>query len=51
MTALNTHIGYDNAAAHRQKAHKEGYTLKQAALDLKLLTEEQFDLWVRAERI
>ncbi|MEZ4953992.1 MAG: class II fumarate hydratase [Saprospiraceae bacterium] len=49
VTALNTHIGYDNAAAIAKKAHKEGTTLKQAALDLKLLTEEQFDLWVRAE--
>ena len=49
VTALNTHIGYDNAAAIAKKAHKEGTTLKQAALDLKLLTEEQFDQWVRAE--
>lgn len=49
VTALNTHIGYDNAAAIAKKAHKEGTTLKQAALDLKLLTEEQFDLWVKAE--
>ncbi len=49
VTALNTHIGYDNAATIAKKAHKEGTTLKQAALDLKLLTEEQFDLWVRPE--
>ena len=49
VTALNTHIGYDNAAAIAKKAHKEGTTLKQAALDLGLLTEEQFDQWVRPE--
>ncbi|MBI1225262.1 MAG: class II fumarate hydratase [Bacteroidetes bacterium] len=49
VTALNTHIGYDNAAAIAKKAHKEGTTLKQAALDLGLLTSEQFDQWVRAE--
>ena len=40
VTALNTHIGYDNAAAIAKKAHKEGTTLKQAALDLGLLTEK-----------
>ena len=49
VTALNTHIGYDNAAAIAKKAHKEGTTLKQAALELGLLTSEQFDLWVRPE--
>ncbi|MCF8245709.1 MAG: class II fumarate hydratase [Saprospiraceae bacterium] len=49
VTALNTHIGYDNAAAIAKKAHKEGTTLKQAALALGLLTSEQFDLWVRPE--
>jgi fumarate hydratase, class II len=46
VTALNTHIGYDNAAKIAKKAHKEGTTLKQAALDLQLLTSEQFDEWV-----
>ena len=46
VTALNTHIGYENAAKIAKKAHAEGTTLKQAALDLELLTEEQFDLWV-----
>ncbi len=51
VTALNTHIGYDNAAAIAKKAHKEGTTLKQAALKLGLLTSEQFDLWVRAEEM
>ncbi len=49
VTALNTHIGYDNAAAIAKKAHKEGTTLKEAALSLGLLTSEQFDLWVRPE--
>ena len=46
VTALNTHIGYDNAAKIAKKAHKENTTLKQAALDLELLTAEQFDKWV-----
>jgi fumarate hydratase class II len=46
VTALNTHIGYDNAAKIAKKAHKEGTTLKQAAIDLGLLTSEQFDEWV-----
>ena len=46
VTALNTHIGYYNAAKIAKKAHKEGTTLRQAALDLELLTNEQFDEWV-----
>ncbi|PRY14973.1 fumarase class II [Pontibacter ummariensis] len=49
VTALNPHIGYDNAAKIAKKAHKEGTTLRQAALDLGLLTNEQFDEWVRPE--
>lgn len=49
VTALNNKIGYDNAAAAAKKAHKEGTTLKQAALALKLLTAEEFDQWVRPE--
>jgi fumarate hydratase, class II len=49
VTALNPHIGYDNAAKIAKKAHKEGTTLRQAALDLQLLTNEQFDAWVKAE--
>ena len=51
VTALNPHIGYDNAATIAKKAHKEGTTLKQAALDLELLTEEQFTRWVRPEKM
>ncbi|MCH2156148.1 MAG: class II fumarate hydratase [Opitutales bacterium] len=46
VTALNRHIGYDNAAKIAKKAHAEGTSLKEAALALKLLTEEQFDAWV-----
>jgi fumarate hydratase class II len=46
VTALNPHIGYDNAAKIAKKAHKDGTTLKEAAVALKLLTPEQFDEWV-----
>lgn len=46
VTALNPHIGYDNAAAIAKNAHKKGITLKESALQLELLTEEQFDQWV-----
>lgn len=49
VTALNTHIGYDNAAKIAKKAHKENKTLKEAAIELGLLTAEQFDQWVRPE--
>ena len=49
VTALNPHIGYDNAAKIAKKAHKEHTTLKEAALALNLLTSEQFDAWVRPE--
>lgn len=49
VTALNPHIGYDNAAKIAKKAHKEGKTLKAAAIELNLLTEEQFNAWVKAE--
>jgi fumarate hydratase class II len=46
VTALNPHIGYENAAKIAKKAHKENTTLKQAALELGLVTADQFDLWV-----
>lgn len=46
VTALNPHIGYDNAAKIAKKAHAEGTTLKAAALELGLLTEDQFAEWV-----
>jgi fumarate hydratase, class II len=49
VTALNPHIGYDNAAKVAKKAHKEGTSLKQAAVELGLLTAEQFDQWVRPQ--
>ena len=46
VTALNPHIGYDNAAKIAKKAHAENTSLKEAAIELGLLTEEQFDQWV-----
>lgn len=49
VTALNPHIGYENAAKIAKKAHKEGTSLREAALELELLTNEQFDAWVRPE--
>lgn len=51
VTALNPHIGYENAAKIAKKAHKEGKTLKEAAVELGLLTAEQFDKWVRPEEM
>ena len=51
VTALNTKIGYDNAAKIAKKAHKEGTTLRQAAIKLGLLTSEEFDKWVRPEKM
>lgn len=51
VTALNTHIGYDNAAKIAKKAYADNSTLKQAAIELGLLTEEQFDEWVRPEKM
>ncbi|BFZ64195.1 fumarase fum1 [Saitoella coloradoensis] len=51
VTALNPHIGYDNAAAAAKNAHKKGITLKESALQLNLLTSEQFDQWVRPENM
>ena len=51
VTALNTHIGYENAARIAKKAHKENKTLREAALELGLLTSAQFDEWVRPEKM
>jgi fumarate hydratase class II len=51
VTALNTHIGYENAAKIAKKAHKENKTLKQSAAELGLVSEENFDLWVRPENM
>src|SRR5215831_8002287 len=51
VTALNPHIGYDKAAEIAKKAHREGTTLKAAALALGYVTEAQFDAWVRPEKM
>ncbi|MEY2924497.1 MAG: class fumarate hydratase [Bacteroidota bacterium] len=51
VTALNTQIGYDNAAKIAKKAYAENTTLKQAALALELLTSEEFDAWVKPENM
>ncbi|MCH8329988.1 MAG: class II fumarate hydratase [Bacteroidetes bacterium] len=51
VTALNTHIGYDKAAKIAKKAYADGTTLKEAALELKMLTEEEFDKWVVPENM
>ena len=51
VTALNTHIGYENAAKIAKKAHKENSTLKEAAIALGLLNDEQFNEWVRPEKM
>lgn len=51
VTALNPHIGYENAAKIAKQAHKEGTTLKESAIKSGLLTSEQFDEWVRPEKM
>jgi fumarate hydratase class II len=51
VTALNTHIGYDKAAYIAKKAHKEGTTLREAAVASGHLTGEQFDQWVKPEEM
>lgn len=51
VTALNEHIGYDKAAKIAKLAHKEGTTLKTAALKLGFLTEQQFNDWVKPEQM
>lgn len=51
VTALNPHIGYENAAAIAKKAHKEGTSLREAAVSLGLLTSEQFTDWVKPEEM
>jgi fumarate hydratase class II len=51
VTALNQHIGYDKAAAIAKKGHKEGLSLREAAVASGYLTGEQFDQWVVAERM
>lgn len=49
VTALNTHIGYENAAKIVKKAYAENITLRKAALELNLVTNEEFDKWVKPE--
>ena len=49
VTALNPHIGYENAAKIAKKALKENKSLREAAVELEFLTNEQFDQWVRPE--
>lgn len=51
VTSLNTHIGYENAAKIAKTAHKENKTLREAAVQLGLVTPEQFDQWVRPEKM
>ena len=51
VTALNNHIGYDNAAKIAKKAHKEGKSLKEAAIALNLVSEKDFDKWVNPKKM
>lgn len=51
VTALNPHIGYDNAAKIAKNAHEKGLTLKQSALELGLVSEQDFDEWVKADEM
>jgi len=49
VTALNPHIGYENAAKIAKNAHEKGLTLKESAIESGLLTEDQFDEWIKPE--
>ncbi len=51
VTALNPHIGYDNAAKIAKNAHKRGISLRESAVELGLLTGEQFDQYVKPEEM
>lgn len=51
VTALNPHIGYENAAKIAKKAHKENKTLREAAIESGLVTNEQFTLWVDPKKM
>jgi fumarate hydratase class II len=51
VTALNPYIGYDAAAKVAKKAYLEGKNLKEASVELGILTPEQFDAWVRPEEM
>ena len=49
VTALNNHIGYDKAAKIAKNAHEKGTTLRQSALELGYLTNDEFNQWVKPE--
>ena len=51
VTALNPHIGYENAARIAETAHREGITLKEAAVKTGLLSEAEFDRFVQPEKM
>ncbi len=51
VTALNPHIGYDNAALIAKNAHKKNSSLKESAVELGLLTETEYDEWVKPEKM
>jgi len=51
VTALNPHIGYDNAARIAKNAHHKKISLRESAIELDLLTGEQFDEWVKPEEM
>ena len=51
VTALNPHVGYDNAAKIAKKAYAENKTLRDAAVELGILTGEEFDQKVRPEEM
>ena len=51
VTALNTHIGYEKAAEIAKKAHKEGSTLRESALALGYVTEDEFTEWVNPKKM
>jgi fumarate hydratase class II len=51
VTALNPHIGYDKSAKIAKKAHKEHTTLKDAALKLGYVSEQEYNAWVRPEKM
>jgi fumarate hydratase class II len=51
VTALNPHIGYDNAAKIAKNAHEKSITLRESALELGIMTAEQYDEWIRPEQM
>ena len=51
VTSLNPHIGYDNAAKIAKNAHQKGLSLKESAVELGMLTAEEFDNWVKPEEM